>query len=52
VSSALHGLSVYVQGQNLTDERSATLGSTDPLSYLKYQSYGRRFVAGFTLKFR
>lgn len=55
-SSALHGLSLYVQGQNLTDERSATLGlfdngRTDPLGYLKYQTYGRRFVAGFTYKF-
>jgi iron complex outermembrane receptor protein len=51
-SGALKGLSVYVQGQNLTDTRSATLGIvTDPLSYLKYQSYGRRFVAGATFKF-
>ncbi len=51
-SSALHGLSLYVQGQNLTDERSATLGITSqPLSYLKYQQYGRRFLAGFTFKF-
>jgi iron complex outermembrane receptor protein len=51
-SGALKGLSVYIQGQNLTDTRSATLGIvTDPLSYLKYQSYGRRFVAGATFKF-
>ncbi len=51
-TSALHGLSIYVQGQNLTDTRSATLGIvTQPLSYLKYQSYGRRFVAGATFKF-
>lgn len=51
-TSALHGLSIYVQGQNLTDTRSATLGVvTNPLSYLKYQSYGRRFVAGATFKF-
>ncbi len=48
----LKGLSVYVQGQNLTDTRSATLGVPSlPLSFLKYQSYGRRIVGGFTFKF-
>ncbi|MGJ3648736.1 TonB-dependent receptor [Sphingomonas sp. GlSt437] len=50
-SSPLKGLSLYVQGQNLTNTRSATLGANDPLAYLKYQTYGRRFVAGFTYKF-
>ncbi len=51
-SGSLKGLSVYVSGQNLTDTRSATLGIvTQPLSYLKYQSYGRRIVAGATVKF-
>ncbi|WP_293991802.1 TonB-dependent receptor [Sphingomonas sp.] len=51
-SGALKGLSLYVSGQNLTDTRSATLGIvTQPLSYLKYQSYGRRFIAGATFKF-
>lgn len=51
-SGSLKGLSLYVSGQNLTDTRSATLGIvTQPLSYLKYQSYGRRFVAGATFKF-
>ncbi|WP_425230848.1 TonB-dependent receptor [Sphingomonas sp.] len=54
--SALHGLSVYVQGQNLTNERSATVAQSnnrdvDPLAILKYQTYGRRVVAGFTFKF-
>ena len=54
-TSALRGLSLYVQGQNLTDTRSATLASNNnvviPGAYLKYQQYGRRFVAGFTYKF-
>ncbi|QDZ07145.1 TonB-dependent receptor [Sphingomonas panacisoli] len=51
-SGSLKGLSLYVSGQNLTDTRSATLGIvTQPLSYLKYQSYGRRIVAGATFKF-
>lgn len=51
-SGSLKGLSVYLSGQNLTNTRSATLGIvTQPLSYLKYQTYGRRFVAGATFKF-
>lgn len=49
--SMLSGLSVYVSGENLTNERSATLGSSNPLSYLLYQKYGRRFLAGATFKF-
>lgn len=54
-SSALRGLSVYIQGQNLTDERSATVANVNnqpfPDAWLKYQTYGRRYVAGFTYKF-
>ena len=50
-TSTLHGLSLYVQGQNLANTRSATLGTADRLSILKYQTYGRRWVAGFTYKF-
>ncbi|MBL8657357.1 MAG: TonB-dependent receptor [Altererythrobacter sp.] len=54
-SSALGGLSVYIQGQNLTDERQATLaqinGQAVNDAWLKYQTYGRRFLAGFTYKF-
>ena len=51
-SSMLHGLSVYVQGQNLTNERSATIGVINlPNSWYKYQTYGRRFLAGATYKF-
>jgi iron complex outermembrane receptor protein len=50
--SMLQGLSVYVQGQNLTNERSATIGVIDkPDSWYKYQTYGRRFIAGATYKF-
>jgi iron complex outermembrane recepter protein len=48
--SALHGLSVYVQGQNLTDERFASVDG-DRLKVIDYQIYGRRFLAGFTYKF-
>jgi len=54
-ASPLHGLSLYVQGQNLTDTRSATVadvnGAAFPGAWLKYQTYGRRVVGGFTLKF-
>ena len=51
-TSTLAGLSLYLQGQNLTDERFASV--TDPstkLQVLDYQIYGRRFLAGFTYKF-
>ena len=50
--SALEGLSLYLQGQNLTDERFASVVNTDtPLQVIDYQIYGRRFLAGFTYKF-
>lgn len=51
--STLGGLSLYLQGQNLTDEPAKTLpqGASSDLQYLKYQTYGRRFLAGFTYKF-
>jgi iron complex outermembrane receptor protein len=54
-TSAMHGLSVYLQGQNLTNERLATVqpdASSNDTAFLRYQSFGRRFVAGFTYKFR
>ena len=50
--SSLEGLSVFLQGQNLTDERFATIASADqPLQVIDYQIYGRRFLAGFNFKF-
>ncbi|HEX8062236.1 MAG TPA: outer membrane beta-barrel protein, partial [Allosphingosinicella sp.] len=50
--SRLQGLSVYLQGQNLTDERFATLFNPDNrLTVIDYQIYGRRFLAGFNYKF-
>jgi iron complex outermembrane recepter protein len=49
--SALHGLSLYLQGQNLTDERFASVGNGNRLQVIDYQIYGRRFLAGFTYKF-
>jgi iron complex outermembrane receptor protein len=50
----MHGLSLYLQGQNLTNERLATVdpnASSDDTAFLRYQTFGRRFVAGFTYKF-
>lgn len=49
--SALHGLSLYIQGQNLTDEPFVTTNPGDPRQVIDYQSYGRRVLAGFTFKF-
>jgi iron complex outermembrane receptor protein len=50
--SALRGLSVYLQGQNLTDERFASVNANkNPTQIIDYQIYGRRFLAGATFKF-
>lgn len=47
---ALEGLSVSLQGQNLTDERFASVGS-NRLQVIDYQTYGRRFMLGASYKF-
>jgi iron complex outermembrane receptor protein len=49
--SALEGLSLYVQGQNLTDAPFVTTNPGDNREVIDYQTYGRRFLAGFTYKF-
>jgi iron complex outermembrane recepter protein len=49
--SALQGLSLYLQGQNLTDEPFASIANGNRLQVIDYQTYGRRFLAGFTYKF-
>ncbi|MEZ5684103.1 MAG: TonB-dependent receptor [Novosphingobium sp.] len=49
--SMLKGLSVYLQGQNLTNEPEVSISNGSPLQIMNYQSYGRRFMAGFTYKF-
>ena len=48
--SALDGLSLYIQGQNLTDQPFVSVGENRN-QVVDYQSYGRRFLAGFTYKF-
>jgi len=50
-SGTLKGLSLYVQGQNLTDEPFATINGTARDQVIDYQQYGRRFLAGFNYKF-
>ncbi len=49
--SALEGMSFFLQAQNLTDERFATINPGRPLEVIDYQTYGRRYQAGVTYKF-
>jgi iron complex outermembrane receptor protein len=49
--SALRGLSVFLQGSNLTDEPFVSYDNLDPTQILNFQRYGRRFTAGATFKF-
>ncbi|WP_199792361.1 TonB-dependent receptor [Allosphingosinicella vermicomposti] len=49
--STLEGLSVFLQGQNLTDEPFVSVVNDAPAQIRNYQSYGRRFMAGFNYKF-
>jgi iron complex outermembrane receptor protein len=50
-SGALKGLSVYLQGQNLTDEPFVTEEGRNELRVTEFQKYGRRYLVGGTLKF-
>ena len=50
-AGALKALSVYVQGQNLTNEPFKTYNANHPEQVIDYQTYGRRFLAGVTYKF-
>ncbi len=47
----LKGVSLYVQGQNLTNEPFTTINGTNTNEIIDYQKYGRRFLAGATFKF-
>lgn len=50
--TSLEGLSVYLQGLNLTDAPFKAVNSNyNQLQTWEYQTYGRRFLAGFTYKF-
>jgi iron complex outermembrane receptor protein len=46
----LEGLSVFVQGQNLTNEPFTSYYNGDPLQVRDYQNYGRYYLLGFSYK--
>lgn len=48
---ALEGLSIYVQGTNLTDEPFITFDNGDERFVRDYQSYGRTYSVGANFKF-
>jgi iron complex outermembrane receptor protein len=50
-NSVWQGLSLYLQGQNLTNEPFVTQNPGQDAQIIDYQRYGRRYLAGFTLKF-
>ena len=47
----LKGLSLYIQGQNLLDTPLRTQDPGLPFNVIDYQTYGRRFLAGFTYRY-
>lgn len=49
--SMLEGASVFIQGQNLTNEPFVSIVPGEPLRVIDYQRYGRRYQAGITFKF-
>jgi iron complex outermembrane receptor protein len=49
--STLEGLSLFLQGFNLTNEPFVAINPGEPLQVMNYQNYGRRFMGGFTYKF-
>ncbi|WP_315759878.1 TonB-dependent receptor [Sphingomonas sp. Y38-1Y] len=49
--SALEGVSLFIQGQNLTDEPFVTVDPRDDRAIIDHQQFGRRFLAGATLRF-
>ena len=50
-TSAFKGLSLYVQGSNLTDEPFVQYFGDDDRRIRNYHTYGRNFMAGATWKF-
>ena len=48
---ALQRLSLFLQGQNLTDEPFVSVDTGASIQIRNYQSYGRRFMAGFNYRF-
>lgn len=49
--NSMEGLSVFLQGQNLTDEPFVSYENNDPAQILNYHTFGRRYMLGATFKF-
>jgi iron complex outermembrane receptor protein len=50
-SGPMHGLSIYLQGHNLTNAPFVTYANGDPKQVLNYETYGPTYLLGATLKF-
>lgn len=50
-SGTLKGLSLYLQGHNLTNSATVTINNFDPNQVQKHESYGATYLAGATFKF-
>ncbi|PKG86245.1 TonB-dependent receptor [Colwellia sp. 75C3] len=49
--TSLEGLTITLQGQNLTDEPFQTYTGDDKIAVRDHQSYGRNFLLGFAYQF-
>lgn len=47
----VNGLTLYLQGSNLTDEPFVQYFNNDPTQFRHWHTYGRNFMAGATFKF-
>ena len=47
----MSGLTLYLQGSNLTDEPFVQFFNNDPTQFRHWHAYGRNFMAGATYKF-
>lgn len=50
-NGTFNGLSIFLQGQNLTDEPFVTVNPNADNQVVDFQRYGRRFLAGFNYRF-
>ncbi|WHZ20757.1 MAG: TonB-dependent receptor [Rhodanobacteraceae bacterium] len=48
----MKGLTILLQGSNLTNQRFITYQNNDPRQVLTYEEYGRRFELGVSYKFK
>ena len=44
-------VSLFLQGQNLTNEPFSTINGTNDMEVIDYQTYGRRFLGGISVRF-